>query len=520
MSKTRIPFLVLGTLAALGAVVPRASAQSLAAGPDVRWVAAASHAPGAAGSTWRTDLSVLNTCSSQVTVELRLHRSEGIASRSYTIEAGAQQLFPDVVASLVSVDATGSLEISPSGPVLVASRTYNAASTGTFGQGLDGIAASAGLSAGGSAFLLGLAENGSFRTNVGLLNMGTTTAAVDVHLMTTTGAEVGTFHLDVPAGLLVQDPRPYLQRFGRSDIAAGFARVDVASGSGVWAYASVVDNATGDPTTVEMKQTSGECSPSNGNTLTITLPGNVALTLLRIPAGSFTMGSPVSESGRADNEGPQHLVTISKDYWLGETEITQDQWMAVMGSNPSSAKSCGGDCPVEQVSWNDVCGGTDGAHCAQASFIGQLNALAGTSKFRLPTEAEWEFAARAGTIGRFSFNESPICGNACEACSSADPYVFWCANAGTSPHPVKSKQANPLGLFGMHGNVTEWVADWYGSYTSAAATDPTGPASGSWRVDRGGDWGGNLQFCRSASRVYVLPDYRKNRVGFRLARTD
>ena len=513
------PTLFVAFSVVAGALFFFAPPRSMAATADIRWVAAATHAPGAAGALWRTDVSVMNPCNTPVTVDLHLHRSEGVASRTVTIDPGSQHLLPDVVASLISSDATGSLEVSPSAPVMVFSRTYNLSPTGTFGQSLDGIASSAGIGTGAPAYLLQLFESPAYRTNIGVLNMGSSAAGVDIHLMTAAGSEAGVFHLDVPAGLLVQDSRPFLQRFGLSDITGGFARIEVTSGSGVWAFASVIDNSTGDPTTVVMKEAAVDCSTTGGNSLTVTLPGNVPMTLLNIAAGSFTMGSPATESGRTDNEGPQHLVTISKDFWLGETEVTQAQWTAVMGSNPSSFRSCGGDCPVEQVSWSEVCGGPDGTHCTTGSFVGRLNAIFGTSTFRPPTEAEWEFAARAATISRFSFPEDPPCANGCAACSSADASVLWCANSASTPHPVRSKNPNPLGLYGMHGNVAEWVADFYGPYGTSAATDPAGPATGTWRVERSGSWYDGIQSCRSASRTYALPDYRKDRLGFRVAKT-
>jgi formylglycine-generating enzyme required for sulfatase activity/lysophospholipase L1-like esterase len=242
-----------------------------------------------------------------------------------------------------------------------------------------------------------------------------------------------------------------------------------------------------------------------------------------IKTGTFTMGSPDSESGRDSEEGPQHQVTIAKDFWVGTTEVTQGQWQAVIGSNPASHYGVGSDYPVYNVSWNDICGGSTGSSCSSTSFIGKLNAAAGTTLFRLPTEAEWEFAARAGTIGRFSFDEPTLCDNGCGGCPAAEPFVWWCGapNVGGSSQSVKSKQANPWGLYGMHGNVWEWVGDWYSSsyYGSSPSVDPPGPSSGSYRVVRGGSWLVYLDYCRSAIRYNLYPDSRYSGSGFRLARS-
>lgn len=263
--------------------------------------------------------------------------------------------------------------------------------------------------------------------------------------------------------------------------------------------------------------------------ITITLPGNVPLVLVRIPRGTFTMGSPVGERGRDPREGPQHHVTISQDFYLGKFEVTQRQWEAVMGrrwfgllgSNPSHFSDCGLDCPVEMVSWNEVCGGSTGSTCAPTSFIGKLNQLLGTTKFRLPTEAEWELAARAGTTTDFSFDTPSEWGTECvtNGFPAADPYMWWCGNSGKTSHPVGHKQKNPYGLYDMHGGVQEWVADWYQDYAAGAVTDPAGPVSGSRRVSRGGSWAGPASNCRSAARDRDPSGIRYGFIGFRLAKS-
>ena len=193
-----------------------------------------------------------------------------------------------------------------------------------------------------------------------------------------------------------------------------------------------------------------------------------------VPAGEFLMGS---ESGEADDdESPVREVRISAGYWLGKHEVTQGEWEAVMGSNPSDFQNCGRDCPVERVSWEDV-----------QAFIGRLNGRSGGNRYRLPSEAEWEYAARAGTSGdRYGADMEAI--------------GWHSGNSGGSPRRVGRKAPNAWGLHDMLGNVWEWVEDWYGDYAGGYVTDPRGPATGSNRVYRGGSWYGSARSCRSSNR--------------------
>jgi formylglycine-generating enzyme required for sulfatase activity len=212
----------------------------------------------------------------------------------------------------------------------------------------------------------------------------------------------------------------------------------------------------------------------------------------QICPGTFMMGSPDSESGRDPDEGPQHQVTISKSFELQTTEVTQSQWQAVMGSNPSYFK--GSDLPVENVSWYDA-----------QEFITKLNAKNDGYRYRLPTEAEWEYAARAGTTGPYA--------------GDLDAMAWYSDNSDGKTYLVATKAANAWGLYDMHGNVWEWVQDWYGNYDASAVTDPVGPSSGSFRVPRGGGWLTSSQACRSAFRFYFSPDSRSGALGLRLLRT-
>ncbi len=253
-----------------------------------------------------------------------------------------------------------------------------------------------------------------------------------------------------------------------------------------------------------------------GETITIPLDlpeGATSLEMVLIPAGTFTMGSPSDERGRHSNEGPQHEVTISQNFYMGKYEVTQAQWEAVMGSNPSYFGGKPNN-PVEQVSWNDC-----------QTFIDRLNDM-GYGTFRLPTEAEWEYACRAGTTTRFSFGDALECSDTGEVyCELGDQYMWWSGNNAYGDNVYGTKEVglklpNPWGLYDMHGNVWEWCSDWYESpYDRGAQVDPIGPQSGSYRVFRGGDWGYDLRYCRSAYRGGHSPGARHYYIGVRLLRS-
>jgi formylglycine-generating enzyme required for sulfatase activity/predicted Ser/Thr protein kinase len=239
---------------------------------------------------------------------------------------------------------------------------------------------------------------------------------------------------------------------------------------------------------------------------TVMLPGDVKLELVKIKAGGFIMGSPEGELGRFSDE-EQHQVTLTKDFWLGKYEVTQSQYETLMGTNPSSFT--GANLPVENVSWVDAM-----AFCRKLNERYRDRLPAGY-EFTLPTEAQWEYACRAGTTtalnsGKDLSNETYHCENLRE--------LGWYGynNAENSTHPVGQKKPNAWGLYDMHGNAWEWCRDWYGSY-AGAATDPTGPTTGSFRVCRGGSWIINARSCRSAFRSHISPGYRHNALGFRLA---
>ena len=231
---------------------------------------------------------------------------------------------------------------------------------------------------------------------------------------------------------------------------------------------------------------------STSNILSITVKG-VTFNMIKVDGGTFAMGATSEMTNPDDNEKPTHQVTISS-YYIGETEVTQALWKAMMGNNPSYFK--GDNLPVEKVSWEDC-----------QTFIGKLNDLTGKS-FRLPTEAEWEYAARGGKRS----NHTQYSGG-----SMIDDVAWYYDNSGSKTHSVKTKKPNELGLYDMSGNVWEWCQDWYGSYGSYVQTNPTGPGSGAYRVDRGGGWDYNERGCRSSNRSSYSPGYRFCSLGLRLA---
>ena len=219
-----------------------------------------------------------------------------------------------------------------------------------------------------------------------------------------------------------------------------------------------------------------------------------------VPPGKFMMGSPENEPGRDDDE-KRHEVTLTKGFYIQTTEFTQGQWKAVMGNNPSGFKECGDDCPVENVSWEEV-----------DKFIQKLNELKNMN-FRIPTEAEWEYAARAGSTTAFANGE--IKEIYCGLDPNLDKMGWYCGNSNNKTHPVANKQPNAWGIYDMHGNVYEWCTDWYGDYTDDNI-DPHGPYKGSGRVIRGGSFLSNARDCRSANRNRYSPSYRYDLIGFRL----
>ena len=223
------------------------------------------------------------------------------------------------------------------------------------------------------------------------------------------------------------------------------------------------------------------------------LSNSIGMEFALVPAGEFVMGSAIEE-GDSD-ERPTTRVRISGAYYLGTHEVTQGQWKAVMGSNRSNFADCGEDCPADSINWSDT-----------QEFIRRLNESEDRTAYRLPTEAEWEYAARAGIA-------------AARYLPDVDEIAWHAGNSGLVPHPVGGKRANAFGLHDMLGNVWEWVEDWYGPYKGGSVTDPRGPSTGSLRIFRGGSWPHDATLSRAAYRYETNPEFRYYDVGFRLAKT-
>ena len=243
---------------------------------------------------------------------------------------------------------------------------------------------------------------------------------------------------------------------------------------------------------------------SSATSQTITANG-VSFKMIRVDGGTFTMGATSEQGSDAfDDEKPTHQVTLSS-YYIGETEVTQALWEAVMGTTVSQQRDLankdwslygvGANYPMYYISWEEC-----------QTFIRKLNSLTGKS-FRLPTEAEWEFAARGGTKSQgYKYSGS----------NNLSAVAWYDDNSGSGTHPVKTKSPNELGIYDMSGNVFEWCQDWKGAYSSSHQRDPMGASSGSYRVIRGGSWSILASFCRVSIRRNYAPDYRYSYLGLRL----
>jgi len=247
------------------------------------------------------------------------------------------------------------------------------------------------------------------------------------------------------------------------------------------------------------------------------ISNRLGMRLVYIAPGSFEMGSPPTEKGRNPDE-ERHTVTLTRGFFLGETEVTRAQWQQLMDSSPAGNDGCGPDCPVTQVAWEDC-----------LVFIGRLNALEKTDRYRLPTEAEWEFACRAGA--QTAFSAGAISALHCQNDPVLDTIGWYCGNSGFLPQRVAQKAPNAWGLYDMHGNVQEWCQDraaWRspisgrtGVFTDTYRSGVIDPLSlaGDRRVLRGGAWNSSVQDCRAAKRIVFQPSVRRTYIGFRVARS-
>ena len=257
--------------------------------------------------------------------------------------------------------------------------------------------------------------------------------------------------------------------------------------------ASISGSLTSSTSSSSTNALSSNSSSPSGNTITIPVKNGINIEMVKVEAGSFNMGATPEMQDPDTDEKPVHRVTLTNNYYIGKYEVTQALWKIVMGSNPSNSK--GDNLPVENVSWNNC-----------QKFISKLNKLTGKS-FRLPTEAEWEYAARGGNKSRgYQYSGSNTIGDV----------AWYDGNSGSKTHAVGTKQPNELGAFDMTGNVWEWCQDWHGRYSSSPQTNPTGAVSGSGRVYRGGSRCYPAGYCRCSCRFDGTPDFRNGDLGLRL----
>ena len=298
----------------------------------------------------------------------------------------------------------------------------------------------------------------------------------------------------------------FLAATAQTALAQGIV-VNKTDGTKVYFKATEVESVTTYGYGEEPQPGTDPVTPGEAKTFTV---GSISFTMVPVKAGTFQMGSIDSD---AFNDETVHLVTLTKDYYIGQTEVTQGLWEAVMGQSPTAdgdkwiAKyGFGLNYPAYYVSWNDC-----------QTFITKLNEMTG-QQFRLPTEAEWEYAARGGVkrLG-YKYSGSNTIGDV--AWYTVNSYDKGETSSNYGTHPVGTKQANELGIYDMSGNVWEWCSDLYGAYPSSVldVTDPTGAVSGSRRVDRGGGWLSPAGRCRVASRGYYTPTHRFYDLGLRLA---
>ncbi|MDR3228231.1 MAG: formylglycine-generating enzyme family protein [Puniceicoccales bacterium] len=268
--------------------------------------------------------------------------------------------------------------------------------------------------------------------------------------------------------------------------------------------ASAADTSASATTSTAKPQTPQRPPPprlsnSRHGTYTIALSDKVSLELLPVASGSFQMGNDNSYAFAV--EKPVHKVTLSQPFWLGKTAVTQAQWEAVMGNNPSRFKNRGANRPVENISWEDAV-----AFCKKLTERERAtNRLPAGCEYVLPTEAEWEYVCRAGSTSDYA------------GTGKLEDMGWFDKNSGGETHDVATKRPNAWGFFDMHGNVWEWCSDWYGSYPSSNVTDPQGAKTGDDSVNRGGSWSNQARFCRAAFRYWGMPSRCGSNLGFRLA---
>ena len=321
----------------------------------------------------------------------------------------------------------------------------------------------------------------------GTFAVNSSSRSVSVNLQEVPGYDVA-FSCNVPSALLSIDGVPNGTASGTRFLKTGNYSIKVTADNYVDYSGTFAVNSSSRSVSITLEEV-----PARFSDGVLTIKG-VRYEMVWVRGGTFRMGATSEQGSDAYfNEKPVHSVTL-RGYYIGKTEVTQALWKAVMGSNPSEFK--GDNLPVENVSWND---------CHE--FIRKLNALTGQN-FRLPTEAEWEFACRGGNNSRgYKYSGS----------NYIDNVAWYRDNSGDKTHPVATKSPNELGIYDMSGNVDEWCNDWYGGYTSGRQTNPKGSYDGSYRVCRGGDWVDHTWSCRSSARSRNYSPWRGDHLGLRLA---
>lgn len=475
-------------------------------------IPAAASSPGAFGAYYRTDLRLLNAdkAAAAFTVTFRPaigSVTPGITSKSFDVPARSVLPLDDVVKLFGG--SAGAIEVNPvgSGGAVVTARTYTGEPGTSYGDTSSGVPIW-GPYGPLSALILPPGED-SYRVNAGVLNENINPSRFSFYLVGEDGTSLGGASVVVPTNgqfqlndaLALPGRRP--GNVARIEIEAEDAQYHFQAS--FLAYLVVIDNRSNDFVYVPAVP-----SPRPSVSSTIALPGDVSLGLTIVRRGVFTQGSPESEGGRDSDELP-HEVFLTRDTYFGLTEVTRGQWDSLMHSGLSQPSL-----PVAGVSWNSVAG--------PGGFLEKLNAhLAATGQtsfgtFRLPTEAEWERATRAGTSGAFSFSGYPEapCDLGCGPCPAGAENMVWCGDSVGGPATAMDRKPNAFGLFDVHGNVWEWVADWYGGYPTDFVTDPIGSATGTQRVVRGGGWNSEARLCRSANRFGYAPSESYDYVGFRM----
>ncbi len=311
-----------------------------------------------------------------------------------------------------------------------------------------------------------------------------------------------TFSCNVPTATLYIDGNNYGTPSGTRTLKTGNHSIRLTA-EGYEDYQTTISvSGSSHSYSFEMKKKAPVTSFTRSGDNIIFTVKDISFTMVYVEGGTFTMGA-TSEQGKDayKDEKPTHSVTLSS-YYMGETEVTQALWEAVMGSPASynggwtSEYGVGNNYPAYRVSWEDC-----------QTFINRLNSLTG-QQFHLPTEAQWEYAARGGSKSRgYKYSGS----------SDVGSVAWYDGNGSSTTHPIKTKSPNELGLYDMSGNVWEWCSDWYGSYSSGSQTNPTGASSVSYRVFRGGSWFNNARNCRVSYRRYSAPSGRSYNIGLRLA---